>query len=309
MSVEQRLSQVSPSRDTVLTIGTFDGVHRGHQWLFQCLREEAASRDLLAAAITFRNHPRTVLAHGSKVEYITPWQEREALIRAQNVELVVGLNFTHELALVRARDFAGLLVRHLRMRGLVVGPDFALGHRREGDIPTLKALGQEMGYWVWVVEPAVADDQPIRSNVLRQLIDTGGVKAAATMLGRLFSLSGKVAKGDGRGRNMGFPTANLAVEPGLLVPGDGIYATWALVNEERYQSATSIGVRPTFGAGPRAVETFIMDFDGDIYGKALTLEFVCRLREEQAFSSVSELVKQMNQDIEQARAVLTGGTR
>ena len=308
MSVEQQLAQVSPIRDTALTIGTFDGVHLGHQYLFQCLKEEASASGLLTVVITFRNHPRAVLAPDSRVEYITPWQEREVLIQGQGMNMVVALDFTREVSLFKAREFVHLLVCHLRMRSLVVGPDFALGHRREGDIPTLESLGEEMGYRLLVVEPEMANNQPIRSRALRQLIAAGDVKDAAGMLGRPFSLRGKVARGEGRGRGIGFPTANLTVEPGLLVPSDGIYATWATVKGERRQSATSIGVRPTFGVGPRSVETFIMDFDDDVYGETLTLEFVCRLREELAFSSVAGLVDQMNRDVEQARFILTKGS-
>lgn len=308
MSVEQQLAQVSPIGDTALTIGTFDGVHLGHQYLFQCLKEEASASGLLTVVITFRNHPRAVLTPDSGVEYITPWQEREVLIQGQGMNMVVALDFTREVSLLKAREFVHLLVRHLRMRSLVVGPDFALGHRREGDIPTLESLGEEMGYRLLVVEPEMANNQPIRSRALRQLIAAGDVKDAAGMLGRPFSLRGKVARGEGRGRGIGFPTANLTVEPGLLVPSDGIYATWATVKGERRQSATSIGVRPTFGVGPRSVETFIMDFDDDVYGETLTLEFVCRLREELAFSSVTGLVDQMNRDVEQARFILTKGS-
>lgn len=307
MSIEQQLSQVSSPGDTALTIGTFDGVHRGHQHLFRCLKEEAKARSLLTAAITFRNQPRSVLVPDAKVEYITPWPERKALIKAQGVDHLVALDFTRKLSLLKAREFVNLLVQNLRMKVLVVGPDFALGHKRAGDIPTLRALGDEMGFRVEVVKPEVNDGQPIRSRVLRKLITDGDVVAAAEMLGRPFSLRGVVAEGDRRGRELGFPTANLALEPGFLVPGDGIYATWAIIKGARRQSATSIGVRPTFGAGSRCVEAYIMDFDDDLYGEAIALEFVCRLRDELSFSTVAGLIEQMERDVEQARAVLTGG--
>jgi riboflavin kinase/FMN adenylyltransferase len=309
MSIERQFSQAAPSGDTVLTIGTFDGVHRGHQRLFQRVREEAQARGLQSAAITFRNHPRTVVSPGARVEYLTPWPQRKSLIKAQGIEHLVALEFTKELSLLKAREFVALLVDHLRMKALVVGPDFALGHRREGDIDTLKALGREMDFQVWMVEPEVVNEgQPIRSRTLRQLIAAGDVGLAETMLGRPFSLGGVVTKGDQRGKGLGFPTANITPEPDLLVPGDGIYATWAIVGGRRHQSATSIGVRPTFGPGSRSVEAYIFDFDSDIYGETLTLEFAYRLREEQAFSSVESLVEQMGRDVAQARSVLTGGS-
>ena len=149
----------------------------------------------------------------------------------------------------------------------------------------------------------------VRSRSLRRMVSSGEVEAAAGLLGRYYSLTGRVAHGDARGRELGFPTANLLVEPEILVPGDSIYATWAIVKGQRRPSATSIGVRPTFGGGARLIETFIMDFHGDMYGETMTVEFVSRLREEKVFASVSELVKQMDKDVEQAKAILTGSMR
>ena len=306
MSIKQQLEGVRPESDTALAIGTFDGVHRGHQRLFQLLLEASGRLGLSATVVTFRNHPRTVLAPQSKVEYIMPWAERERCIRSQGVGAVVPLDFTLELSQLKAREFVTHLVRDLRMKLLVAGPDFALGHRREGDVTFLKALGEEMGFEVSVVEPALLGDRPVSSRALRRLISEGDVTSAAEMLGRCPTLTGVVVEGDRRGRELGFPTANLATEQDVLVPGDGIYATWTIVKGQRFQSATSIGVRPTFEPGPRSVETFIMDFNADVYGESITLEFVSRLREEMAFSSVDALVEQMNRDVEQARHILSG---
>ncbi len=306
MSIKQQLEGVRPESDTALAIGTFDGVHKGHQRLFQLLLKTAQRQGLTATVVTFRNHPRTVLAPQSKVENIMPWAERERCIRSQGVGAVVPLDFTLEISQLKARDFVTYLVRDLRMKLLVAGPDFALGHRREGDVTFLKALGEEMGFEVSVVEPALLGDRPVSSRALRRLISEGDVTFAAEMLGRCPTLTGVVVEGNRRGRELGFPTANLATEQDVLVPGDGIYATWTIVKGQRFQSATSIGVRPTFEPGPRSVETFIMDFDADVYGESITLEFVSRLREEMAFPSADALVEQMNRDVEQARHILSG---
>ncbi len=309
MSVEQQLSEASPGRAVAVTIGTFDGVHRGHQSLFRRLREEAEPRGLLTAAIAFRNQPRSVLNPDARVEYITPWPQRKALIQAQGVDCLAALDFTRELSEMRAAEFVALLVERLRMRLLVVGSDFALGHKREGDFPTLTALGEAMGFEVVGLDSEVMDGQPIRSRALRRMIAAGEVGEAAGMLGRPFSLSGVVIEGARRGRDLGFPTANLAPEPNALTPGNGIYVTWAVVGGERMPSVTSIGVRPTFGPGERCVEVYIMDFSGDIYGETVGLEFVSFLREEAAFSTASALVEQMGRDVEDARTALAQGAR
>ena len=307
MSVEQQLIRVSPRKNTAVTIGTFDGVHRGHQHLFHWLKKQAQAADLLTCAITFRNQPRSVLVPGAEVEYITPWAERKALIKAHGVDILVPLDFTKKLAAIRAKEFVALLVKHLRMKALVVGPDFALGYRREGDIATLTALGKDMGFEVVTLDPEGIDGQPIRSRVLRKIIGDGQVAEAAKLLGRPYSASGVVVEGNHRGRELGFPTANLSMDPGVLAPRDGIFATWAVIDGKRMPSATSIGVRPTFGPGPRHFEVFVMDFDGDLYGETITVEFVRQLRGEQFFESVSDLVEQMAKDVEQARCVLAGG--
>ncbi len=299
------MAQAKSPRDTVLTIGTFDGVHLGHQRLLQHLKSLAESKDLLPGVLTFQNHPRIVLNPGAKLQYISALEERLALIRDSGIDLVIAVDFTKELSSIKSRDFVALLCDQLKMKGLVVGPDFALGHQREGNIQVLKQLGAEMDFWVEPLEAVQIGTNAIKSNSIRNLISQGDVENTASMLGRWFSLTGTVVKGDQRGRTLGFPTANLSLEPRLVIPADGIYATWVIVDGQRHQAATSIGVRPTFEIHGRTVEAFIMDFDGDLYGKSLTLEFTRRLREELAFSSVEALIDQMKLDVEQAREILS----
>ena len=262
----------------------------------------------MSVVLTFRNHPRNVLDPEANLHYVMTLEKRVSLLEAQGIDLVVAVDFTRELSLLKAREFIALLTEHLKMRGLVVGPDFALGHRREGDIPTLKGLGQTMGFWVDTVEPVLAGNRVIRSSSMRSLIVQGDVENASQFLGRWYSVTGLVVEGDRRGRLLGFPTANLSLDSNLVIPADGIYATWALVGGRRYQAATSIGVRPTFGAGHRIVEAFILDFEGDLYGNPLTLEFARRLRDELTFQGAEDLIEQMKIDVEQTRAVLSTGT-
>jgi riboflavin kinase/FMN adenylyltransferase len=305
MTVHQELAKISPPRDTVLTIGTFDGVHLGHQQLLQRLKALADSSGLLAAVLTFRNHPRLVLNSELELSYITTLEDRLDLLRGQGIDLVISVDFTRDLSLLGAREFVGLLCGHLKMKSLVVGPDFALGHGREGDISTLTHLGEEMGFRVQAIEPTMMMGDVIKSSKTRGLIAQGDVETASRMLGRWYALTGLVVEGDRRGRLLGFPTANLSLDPSVVIPADGIYATWVVVDGRRCQGATCIGLRPTFGVNSRTVETFILDFQGDIYGKPITLEFAGRLRDEQAFPNVEALVEQMKIDVAQTRAVLS----
>ncbi len=303
-TIQEELSSAAPPQPTVLTIGTFDGVHLGHQHLLGSLKKEASRTGCMATVITFRNHPRTVLRPSQEVSYITSLEERITLLHRAGADLVIPVDFTRQLSLMGAREFVSLLVETLAVRGLVIGPDFALGREREGNVQTVKALGQELDFEVKVVEPFAMGEVIVKSSQIRAGLGQGDVKRASQMLGRLYSLSGLVVKGEERGKSLGFPTANLSLEPDLVIPADGIYATWTVLDGQRYLSATSVGVRPTFGTGQRLVESFLLDFEGDLYGKALTLEFDCRLRDEIAFPTVEALVEQIKQDVAQTRAIL-----
>ena len=306
MNFRQRLNRVSPGRETVITIGVFDGVHQGHSHLLRRL-VELARPDFQPAVLTFSNHPITVLSPGRQVSFITTPQQKAALLQEQGVELVVSLEFTAELAQLSAREFVSLLVDNLRMKGLVIGPDFALGRNREGNADFLSNLGRELGFWVETLEPVLLEGTLVKSRVIRQAITEGDVAATARMLGRDYALSGLVVDGDHRGRELGFPTANIDVDPGMALPGDGIYATWALVDGVRRPSATSIGVRPTFGLTQRLVEVYILDFDGDLYGQNLEIRFVDKLRDQEAFPNLEALVSQINRDVANTRLALAVG--
>lgn len=307
MNFRQQLASAAPHRETVVTIGVFDGVHLGHCHLLRRL-VQLAQPGYIPTVVTFANHPVTVLRPQVSISYITSPAEKERLLRQQGVELAVSLDFTPELAQVSARDFTLELVEKLRMKGLVMGPDFSLGHNREGTGPVLRALGAELGFWVEPVEPLVLEGGSVRSRRVRELVQQGDVVAAARLLGRPFSLQGTVVHGDRRGRELGFPTANLEIPPLMLLPGDGIFATWVTVGGVRHAGATSIGVRPTFGLSRRLVEIYIMDFSADLYGQELRVEFVDKVRDQAAFPSAAALVEQMNVDVATARRVLARHT-
>ena len=192
----------------------------------------------------------------------------------------------------------------MRMKGLVLGPDSALGQGREGDMAFMQAEGERLGFWVRSVPPLEINGQPVKSRVIREALVAGNVAGGARLLGRNHSLSGTVVLGDQRGRTLGFPTANIDVYPGRLWPGDGIYATWAHFDGKRHLSATSIGVRPTFGLTQRLVEVYVMDFSGDLYGQQLTVEFVEKVRNQETFADIDALIARIGQDVADSRLVL-----
>ena len=303
MSFRQVLANAAIDKDTVLTLGVFDGVHLGHCHLLKRL-VQLASPPLIPLVLTFSNHPITVLRPGTSVGYLTTLEKKTELLKAQGVEAVVSLEFTEELSQVSAQDFTAILFEVLGMRGLVVGPDTALGRNREGDLDFLKRRGDELGFWVETAEPFALDGLTVKSRLIRSSISQGDVAASARMLGRKYSLTGEVVSGDRRGQELGFPTANLEVDGRSVLPGDAIYATWAVIEGVRYPSATSIGIRPTFNLTERLVEVHLIDFDQDIYGKHLCVEFVSKLRDQEKFSDVDQLIKKINQDVADSRTIL-----
>jgi riboflavin kinase/FMN adenylyltransferase len=304
VQVVEELSRVSPERETLLTIGVFDGVHLGHRHLMEMVIREAAGRDLMSGVVTFNGHPKTVLSNGATLARLTTPSERSALLKAIGVDVVVPLSFTAELAALTAREFVSLLIDHLRMRGLIIGPGFAMGRGREGDAAVLSALGQELGFTVEEVGPLEMHGSVVSSTAIREALSRGDMQTASRMLGRHFSLRGPVVGGTERGRVLGFPTANIGVDPDQALPGDGVYATLGHVGDAIYRSVTNIGVRPTFGEGERSVEAFLLDFEGDVYGQDMTIELVERLRGEVKFADAGDLSAQITRDVEQARTVL-----
>ncbi|MCH8898245.1 MAG: bifunctional riboflavin kinase/FAD synthetase [Chloroflexi bacterium] len=303
MTFRHILAGAAPDQDTVLTIGAFDGVHLGHQHLLKRLIQRAQP-GRHPGVITFSNHPATVLRPDFQVSYINTPQDKIDLIKIQGVELVISLEFTKELSQIGADEFVQMLVGSLRMKGLVIGPDFAFGKGRQGNEAFLKNAGEQLGFWVETVEPLLLDGSAVRSRRIRESITEGDVSTANHLLGRKFRLSGTVVKGDMRGRELGFPTANLSLPADIILPGDGIYATWAVINGQRHPAATSIGTRPTFGLTERLVEVYVLDFDADLYDQTIGVEFVAKLRDQETFPDVEALVQQVNQDVADARTAL-----
>ncbi|OQY25950.1 MAG: riboflavin biosynthesis protein RibF [Anaerolineaceae bacterium 4572_32.1] len=309
MQVIDNLEQIKLQQNTVLTIGSFDGVHRGHQHLVGRILQQAREKDMLAGLITFYPHPAAILSPHKAPTFLTTPGEKIALLEKLGLDLVAILPFDHQMAHTSARDFMLDVKKHLCLQELWIGPDFALGQKREGNLPVLRALGQQLGFSVRPIEPFLWEGKIISSTRIRRHLAAGQVRQAASLLGRYPSLSGEVVSGAGRGRQLNIPTANLAVRPDRAMPANGIYAVYAVLGQERYPGVTNIGVRPSFADGARTIETHILDFSENIYGIDLVIEFVERLRDEQQFNSAEELIAQIRQDIEQAKHILIGAPR
>ena len=304
MRIEQELAVAAPQRDTLLTIGVFDGVHAGHRHLLATLKQRAADRSLLSGVVTFDPHPQSVLHPGNELPWLSDVEDRVRSIRELGIDLVVVLTFTKEIALLTARQFLTMIKTHLRMRGIVVGPDFALGQGRAGSIDQLRELGRQLGFSVEAVSQYTANGEAVSSTLIRQALAEGNPRRVHAMMGRYFHVKGIVITSAKRGRKMGYPTANIDVRPQQALPGDGIYATIADVDGRRFASATNVGARPTFGDMRRTVEAYLLNYEGDLYGRELRLEFVQRVRDEQRFASAEELKRQIDRDVREVKAIL-----
>lgn len=302
------LSLTSEARkpgSSVLSIGVFDGVHRGHQATLANARAAADARGAQVVVVTFDPHPLSVVRPEMAPKMLTTLAQRITLLEAQGVDAVFVLAFDEAMALRSAHSFvADLLVGHLGAVEILVGKDFRFGHDRQGDLGLLRSLGTELGFAVTGVELAGQDGQAISSTRIRSLLAEGDVEAATWLLGRPHESWAPVVHGDGRGgAELGFPTANLDVAPFQVLPGDGVYAGWYRDTERSaLPAAISVGRRPTFleGADP-IVEAYILDFDGDLYGQNAGVSFLARLRGEERFENVEALLAQMARDADSAR--------
>jgi len=303
--VRDELRHAAIPGGNVVTLGVFDGVHRGHRALVARVVAEAATRGLGAGVVTFHPNPVTVLRPDVPFAYLQSLERRVELLREVGAAWVAVLQFTSELALVSAEDFTRMLVEDAGMRVLVVGENFHLGRGREGDVPRLRELGARLGFEV-VALPLVSggdgEVSDISSTRIRRALATGEMREVAELLGRPFALRGPVLHGDERGRTIGFPTLNIGVSADQALPPNGVYVTRAEIDGNTYHGATNIGTQPTFEGTRRRVETHLLDFDGDLYGAVVRIELLQMLRPERKFEGVDALVAQIERDVAQTRA-------
>lgn len=289
-----------------VTIGSFDGVHRGHQEIVKNLVAGAHSAGAPAVVLTFEPHPSIILGKRREPFYLTTPEQRADLLGELGIDAVVTHPFSRELASKTAREFMNLVHRSLELTNLWVGYDFALGKGREGTVDFLTGLGAEMGFTVHGVPPVKVGGQVVSSSLIRAALAEGDVRQAAFYLGRPHFLEGLVIAGDRRGRTIGIPTANIDIHPDLAFPKSGVYACHAKVEGRSYFAMTNVGFRPTFEHQPvkPRIESLLLDYEGDLYGSLLRLEFIDRIRDEQKFDSVQLLLEQIQRDVETGRQIL-----
>ena len=288
----------------MLTIGVFDGVHSGHKYLLSKLAEQSKNNNLVSGVITFKQHPQGLLNPQSSPPFLTNLPQKIKLLRNEGVQIIIALTFTPELAQTSAMQFIGLLQKYLKMRSLVLGPDFTLGRSQEGNVDLLRNLSVDMNFDLTVVQHLKIDGKIVSSTAIRDALMKGDIKKANHMLGRYFSLEGSIITGSGIGTKLGFPTANIDIEKERVLPSDGIYATWAYIDNKRYPSVTNIGKRPTFGGNERIVEVYIIDFDDNLYRHQIKIDIIEKLRDEREFVTIRALQDQIADDVKQAGILL-----
>ena len=293
--------------ETVITVGTFDGVHRGHQAVLARVRERAAERGLVSVIVTFEPHPLEVVNPAAARPLLTVGEEKLEVLAESGIDYCVVLPFTPTLARYTADQFIGVLRERFRMREMVSGYDNGFGRGREGDVEAVRAIGVRRGFHVEVVPPTASDDgRPISSTSIRRAIAGGDLRSAAVGLGRPYAVCGTVVTGAQRGRTIGYPTLNLPLpSPRKLLPPEGVYAVRVQTPDGPFGGMLNLGPRPTFGEGTVTLEAHLFDARGAWYGAHVRVEFVSRLRDVQRFDGVDALVSQLRRDEEHARRALT----
>ncbi|MGA2223985.1 MAG: bifunctional riboflavin kinase/FAD synthetase [Syntrophobacteraceae bacterium] len=291
-------------KNPAITIGNFDGVHKGHQTLFQKVKQWAEELNGQSVVVTFDPHPLEVLFPEKVLSFITSHRQKLDLIASCGIDAAIVIPFDHGFSRMSAREFVEVVVvDKIGARAIVVGHDYRFGHSREGDIPFLKKLGEIYGFKVEIVSGIKMNDTVVSSTTIRQMITDGNIKTANKLLGRFFEVSGTVIPGRKRGVTLGFPTANIRM-PSVTSPRTGVYVIDAEVDGKRYGGAANLGYNPTFGDVELSLEAHLFDFDQDIYGKIITIRFIDRLRDEQRFSSPGELALQIKKDVDTAKKIL-----
>jgi len=293
-----------------ITIGSFDGVHLGHQKIIGNLVEGAKRTDAPSIVITFFPHPTAYIKNIIDPYYLTSPEEKDRILSKLGVNSILTVHFNHSISRLSPRDFISTLHRQLEFSCLLVGYDFRLGADREGNLKRLEYLGNKMGFCVRAIAPLNQQSEPISSSIVRAALKKGDLNTANTVLGYQYSIEGTVVHGDGRGKHIGIPTANLSVWKNKLLPAEGVYAAFALINKSRFPAVVSIGFRPTFHeiSKQQTIEAHILNFSDQIYGMQIKLQFISRLRQEKKFGTVNELMEQIRKDISNAEEALINDT-
>jgi riboflavin kinase / FMN adenylyltransferase len=291
-----------PLENPVLTIGNFDGVHKGHLALFNKVKERAAAINGQSVVMTFEPHPIKLTNPAKGLSIITPIKQKLKLISEANIDVILCVPFDSQFSSISARDFVkNILLGIIGIKEIVVGYDYSFGNNRQGNINLLKTMGNDLGFKVHTIDPIHLSNVVVSSTSIRNFIKEGNLEAARILLGRDYQISGKVTSGAGRGgKVLGFPTANL-MPADELIPKKGVYAVMADLDDQEYYGVCNIGNNPTFGTNTLSIETFLLDYDGVTLNKELTIRFIHRLRDEVTFASAAELSEQIAKDLNQAK--------
>ncbi len=300
MEIFRDIANVKRLENAVLTVGTFDGLHLGHQFIVEKLKNRAEFLNAQTTLVTFNPHPQIVLKSPDKsdLKILTSVDEKIEILRTFDIDRLLVIEFTHEFSKTTPVEFVKkVLYETVGFKEMVTGHDHAFGKDRQGDFETLKKLAQELEFSVTELGPLKIEEDLVSSTKIRTLLLGGDIKSANKLLGRNYFVNGKIVGGEGRGRDLNFPTANIELDSrDKLIPGDGVYAVYAFLGSKKVAGMMNIGVRPTFVSGARVMEVNLFDFHETIYGKKMKIEFVDRIRDEKKFSGPDELVAQLKKD-------------
>ncbi len=303
MKLFNSLDKLNIMEDTVIALGNFDGIHRGHRELILRSVKSAEVAGMKSAVFTFSNHPRNLLGKGIEVKNILYPEDKIHILEQLGVDYLFSVPFTPRIQSLSPADFIDeILIQSLHMKEAYCGFNFRFGRKAQGDVETLMREGLKKGFGIHVMEPYLIEGQPVNSTMIRNLIESGQVDQCEKYLGRYYSIIGEVVVGNKLGKTLGFPTSNLIMDESMVAPPNGVYITYCIYDGKRYPSITNVGEKPTIGNFEKNVETHIFNFDYELYGKKIRVEFLKRTREEVKFNSVDELSKQITQDCINAKA-------
>lgn len=304
MRIIRQFSSTLDIRASIITIGMYDGFHLGHKIILRQIIRTAQEYQVPSVLITFHPHPKTVVRPDHSVQYLMTIEEKLIFLKNFGLDVLVILPFNDLLAQTSAQDFIQQVVDAVHPLEIWIGSDFQFGQGRSGTISSLKEMGQRLQFSVKTVDLQMTGDTKISSTQIRGILASGDVQQATQLLGHPFFLSGEVVEGDRRGRTIGFPTANISPPPDKLLPANGVYAVKMFIDDELYLGVANIGLRPTFDGHHQRLEVHLFDFNQDIYGRQVKVEFVAHLRPEQKFANVNDLITQIQQDVQEAHQIL-----
>lgn len=305
MKTIEQYNQLDKSVQRGIALGNFDGIHIGHQKLINTLIEKCTIHNIEPCVYTFGNHPSAVITGGDSPPQITNIEMKKRIFQLLGVELLYLEKFSKEIMALSPEEFVkNILVDKLNCKIIVVGFDYSFGYKAQGNVELLKKMGKLHGFEVLEIPPVTMDNKKVGSTIIREFIKAGDIETANTFLGRPYTIYSKVVSGKRIGKQLGYPTANILIESSHLVPKEGVYATFVKFNNSIYKGATCVGTNPTFGTNSISIETFILDFNEDIYDESIELEFIVRLRDQIKFDSIDALIKQMSNDVDNVKTYL-----